>query len=194
MAKQIVCQQCGKVYYDDLPACIYCGYSRGAPAAPSSLEDQISTGDPWRPQSGDYHDESGTTEPGRRERAQEHEVTDWPRRRGPDWDSEKTVYDQPQTGLLGWLIIIEGSRRGQSHQVKDGTTIGRDAAELVINDPKMSRPHARFKIQNDQFVLWDFGSANGTYVNGQLIDKAMPLNENDVIKMGDTVFVLTTIK
>jgi hypothetical protein len=125
------------------------------------------------------------------------DVTDLPRRmqrRGDAWDDEETIVDRPaKTGLLGWLVVKEGTRRGQFHEIKDGSTIGRDQAKVIIKDPKMSRPHAKVTVEDDQFVIWDFGSENGTFVNNEQIRGATPLQENDVVKMGDTVFVLKTL-
>ena len=77
--------------------------------------------------------------------------------------------------------------------VKDGTVVARNSADLPIDDPKVSNPHAKFTVEDDQFVIWDFGSKNGTFVNGERIRAATPLEENDTIKMGDMIFVLKTL-
>jgi hypothetical protein len=179
MPKEIICSQCGKKYWDDIARCPRCGQPRGVPGAPASLDSQITT----LPKGA-----SGSGAP-----PLDSELTVWPNRRAPDWDGEATIFSEPQTGLLGWLIVTNGSRRGQVHQIKNGTTLGRENADLIFRDPQMSRPHAKITVQDEQFVLWDFGSVNGTYVNDQRITQATPLSENDVIKIGDTVFVLKTL-
>jgi hypothetical protein len=109
-------------------------------------------------------------------------------------DEEDTIAERIEIGLLGWLIVKEGLRRGQVYRLHSGITIGRDHADILVRDAKISRPHARLTIENDQFVVWDFGTENGTYINGERIRQATPLNENDVIRMGDTVFVLKTMQ
>lgn len=67
-------------------------------------------------------------------------------------------------------------------------TIGRSHEnQVVISDPKVSRHHFQV-IQHDDghFSLSDFGSTNGTYVNGRKINGEVYLNENDVIRVGNT--------
>ena len=98
-----------------------------------------------------------------------------------------------EMGLLGLLWVKEGRRRGRVYKIKDGTVIGRTQGDLVLDDPKVSNPHAKFTVEDNQFVLWDFGSKNGTYVNGERIRAATPLKENDVIKVGDMMFVLKVL-
>lgn len=108
-------------------------------------------------------------------------------------DLDMTELDSAPTGLLGILWVKEGNRRGHIHRIKDGDVIGRKDSSLVFDDPKISNPHAKFTVEEDQFVVWDFGSRNGTYVNGERIRAATPLKENDVIKMGDTILVLKVL-
>lgn len=67
-------------------------------------------------------------------------------------------------------------------------TIGRGPEnEVVVDDPKVSRYHFQI-IQHDDghFTLSDFGSTNGTYVNGRKISGEVYLGENDMVKVGDT--------
>jgi hypothetical protein len=93
-------------------------------------------------------------------------------------------------GLLGILWVKNGRRRGQIFPIQEGTIIGRTQGTILLDDPKVSQMHAKFTVEDDQFVIWDFGSSNGTYVGGERIRAATPLKENDEIKIGDTVFVL----
>jgi len=127
--------------------------------------------------------------------------TDFPRRgrRGDGWkdddfDADSTVVDRPtRKGLLGWLIVKEGNRRGQFFEVRHDYTIGRKVADIVVRDSKISRQHVKLKIKENQFVIWDLASENGTFVNDEEIMGATPLKENDEIRIGDTVFVLKTL-
>lgn len=98
--------------------------------------------------------------------------------------------------MMAILWVKKGRRRGFIHHVKDGATVGRDDGDIVMDDPKVSNPHARFRLndEEDGFVLWDFGSKNGTYVNDEKITAATPLNENDVVKIGDTEMVLKVLQ
>lgn len=67
-------------------------------------------------------------------------------------------------------------------------TIGRSSEnDVIINDIKVSRHHLQI-IQDDygSFRLCDFGSANGTFVNGRKISGEIMLSKNDIIRIGNT--------
>ncbi len=57
----------------------------------------------------------------------------------------------------------------------------------MINDPQISRQHARITPQGGLMVLEDLGSTNGTTVNGLRISAAHTLAHGDEIGMGDNV-------
>src|SRR4051812_44529215 len=87
------------------------------------------------------------------------------------------------------LKITSGGNAGQTVEVTgDEFTIGREAsADLVLNDGKASRRHAAIKpLPDGRATLYDLGSSNGTYVNGQRIQSTV-LNGNEKIQIGDTV-------
>ena len=67
-------------------------------------------------------------------------------------------------------------------------TIGRGAQNDVdINDDTVSRHHCQIaQIDRDTFNIVDLGSANGTYVNGNLIKGPTVLNVNDIVRIGNT--------
>lgn len=66
-------------------------------------------------------------------------------------------------------------------------TLGRGgAATLRIDDEFMSRIHCEVFVRDDQFVLRDLNSRNGTFVNDQHIQEQM-LNTGDRIKIGETL-------
>lgn len=185
-------------YDAGLSQCPYCAQERGLPPAPPSLDDDLVT-DPWggqgHPAHAAYDEEE--TDFGFRSRLHEEdeEVTQWPERRSAALAGDETVVERASDeGMLGFLVVKEGMRRGQVHRIHHGATVGRDQAKIIVRDPKVSRLHAKFTIEDDQFVVWDFGSENGTFVNGEQIREATPLKENDVIRMGDTVFVLKTLQ
>jgi pSer/pThr/pTyr-binding forkhead associated (FHA) protein len=63
--------------------------------------------------------------------------------------------------------------------------VGRDQSNDVVltGDPKVSRSHAEFSLRNEQWLLLDLGSSNGTRVNGRLIEQH-PLRDGDRIRVG----------
>ncbi len=69
-------------------------------------------------------------------------------------------------------------------------TIGRDPTnDLVIEHKLASRRHARFEKDDVGFYIRDLESTNGTFVNGQRIQGAQLLRNNDEVWIGDTVIV-----
>jgi pSer/pThr/pTyr-binding forkhead associated (FHA) protein len=52
-----------------------------------------------------------------------------------------------------------------------------------LDDSKVSSEHARIRMEQGGFVLYDLASTNCTYVNGQQIQKQM-LRDGDQIKFG----------
>lgn len=107
---------------------------------------------------------------------------------------DETLLDIPETGLLGLLWVVEGERTGRIYKIRDGDIIGKREGALILDDPKVSTPHCRFREENESFVLWDCGSKNGTFVNNKRIRQATKLEENDRIKIGDVVFTLKVMK
>lgn len=62
-------------------------------------------------------------------------------------------------------------------------TIGRDGAEVVLDNPQVSRQHAVIETSGAQRTLRDVGSTNGTFVNGRRITQHT-LRPGDVIQIG----------
>ena len=69
-------------------------------------------------------------------------------------------------------------------------TIGRDpASDLVLEDDLVSRQHAQIRQEPEGPVIHDLNSTNGTFVNGERIDRPHPLRPGDIISMGDMELV-----
>jgi phosphoserine phosphatase RsbU/P len=66
-------------------------------------------------------------------------------------------------------------------------TIGRSSRnDICISDPFASRLHAEIRRENEQVMLVDNGSANGTFVNGQRVTGSLRLNVGDIVRIGET--------
>jgi FHA domain len=97
-------------------------------------------------------------------------------------------------GHTGMVRIEEGKEPGRIYEVrKESLSIGRSReSDIFLEDLAVSRLHASIiSMGNGNFALRDEGSANGTKVNGQAVNKYQPypLQEGDKIQLGQTVLV-----
>jgi hypothetical protein len=90
-----------------------------------------------------------------------------------------------------WLVESQGPEPGQSFTLdQERLTVGRDPSnDIVINDPQVSRQHARITQQPTATVIEDLGSTNGTFVNGMRLVGPHVLANGDVIGLGDAVLL-----
>jgi serine/threonine protein kinase len=76
--------------------------------------------------------------------------------------------------------------------LRAGETIfgrGRDAT-IRLHDKSISRSHARISVRGREVILEDLGSKNGTFVRGERIASAVPLENGDVIRLGSVSMTL----
>jgi len=206
MAQEAFCPEHGP-YDASLGTCPYPhsgGYAR--PGMPTPLEDDLptdlgvgggGTAPTMPPGGGGYGGDEGATEmPASRRSGRgildydAEDETEIPRSARED----VTELDAPAKGVLGMLWVKEGPRRGRFYPIKHGTEIGRKEGSLILDDPKVTGRHAKFTMEEDDFLVWDLASANGTYVNDKKIREATRLEENDLIKIGDTIFVVKLLE
>ena len=110
-------------------------------------------------------------------------------------DNDKTML-RPNNPIsaIGMVRVEEGKEPGRVYEVrKEELSIGRSReSDIFLEDLAVSRLHAKIlSLGNGNYVLKDEGSANGTKVNGQLVNKyqTYPLQEGDKIQLGQTVLV-----
>ncbi|MCS7002849.1 MAG: FHA domain-containing protein, partial [Dehalococcoidia bacterium] len=66
-----------------------------------------------------------------------------------------------------------GTPQGLDLGARDAITIGRDSTnDLVLENPQVSRRHARIERRGAELVVIDLGSTNGTFVNGARVSQA----------------------
>jgi hypothetical protein len=71
------------------------------------------------------------------------------------------------------------------------TKIGRERDnDIVLLDPKVSRYHAQIALEDGHWVLTDLGSANHTYVNGEIASGPIPLQPDDRLGFGELELTL----
>lgn len=111
-------------------------------------------------------------------------------------DSGHLITNAYHTGL-GQLVITSGPQEGQAIPLLLKTiTIGRATSsatwEVGLQDPSVSRPHARM-VYNDEQNRWflaDLGSSNGTLINDTPVtDEGRPLTDGDALTFGATMML-----
>ena len=89
--------------------------------------------------------------------------------------------------IKAYLIIKEGLDSERIFPVKTRLTIGRARDnDILLSTPMASRRHAVVYIEDSRPLLEDLGSANGTFLNGDLVKKAV-LRNGDILRIGQTL-------
>lgn len=89
----------------------------------------------------------------------------------------------------GYLIKLRLSLMGRPVRnytfEKPVISVGRDpGADVYVDNPGVSRDHFRLeRTENGEYQVVDLGSANGTFVNDQMVNSSV-LHNNDVVRFG----------
>ncbi len=81
--------------------------------------------------------------------------------------------------------LIDGNR--ETRALTDGTyLVGRGAScRIRFDTPEVSERHAILTVRDGRAVIEDLHSANGTFVNGTEIDRAVVLDDGLVVQIGN---------
>jgi pSer/pThr/pTyr-binding forkhead associated (FHA) protein len=95
-------------------------------------------------------------------------------------------------GTARTLLVTEGSLKGTSVTLgSNAVTIGRSAdSTLVIDDDYASNHHARVYPHEQNWVVEDLGSTNGTYLRRARVEAPTVLPIGVPIRIGKTVLEL----
>jgi len=90
------------------------------------------------------------------------------------------------------LVITSGPREGLEIDLPtEQLTIGRSSESgLVIRDDYTSTHHARLMLWNDQWVIQDLDSTNGTFLAGSRVMLPTPVPVGTPVTIGTTSFEL----
>ena len=93
-------------------------------------------------------------------------------------------------GDTGLLVVRRGPNAGSTFALDtDSTSIGRHPdSDLFLDDVTVSRRHAVIRRIHGGYEISDVGSLNGTYVDGERIDR-VPLADMDEVQIGRFVLV-----
>src|SRR5262245_39562261 len=87
--------------------------------------------------------------------------------------------------LLSRFFIIRKDSEFEPIEIEiPALTIGRlPEIDLELNHPAVSGIHAGIKEIDGKFWINNFSRTNGTYVNGEAVDR-IPLEDDDVVQIG----------
>ena len=84
------------------------------------------------------------------------------------------------------LVVRSGGGRAGEHFLleQESTTVGRSPdCDIFLDDVTVSRRHALVKRSNNQFLIEDQGSLNGTFLNRRRIESG-GLEDGDEVQIG----------
>lgn len=86
------------------------------------------------------------------------------------------------------IFFLNGERCGDKVELLPETTVGReDTNDLVIQAGGVSRYHAKFVKDQENWKIIDLGSTNGTRVNHEKVQGERRLDEGDIVEFGNQI-------
>ncbi|RFA23461.1 FHA domain-containing protein FhaB/FipA [Subtercola boreus] len=106
--------------------------------------------------------------------------------------SSAGVHPRATTSNAHKLVITSGTKSGTEIELGvEPLTIGRSTdSSVVIRDDYTSTHHARLLNWNNEWVIQDLDSTNGTYLDGKRITQPAPVPLNTPVRIGSTSFEL----
>lgn len=107
----------------------------------------------------------------------------------PPLISDSSLPDAPKSYQSARVTVVQGPQTGQTYALTGMTiNIGRDLSnDLVLQDPEVSRFHARMIRKRDGYAIEDLNSTNGTFINDIVTEALTQLQEQDMVKLGNNV-------
>jgi pSer/pThr/pTyr-binding forkhead associated (FHA) protein len=110
-------------------------------------------------------------------------------RESTDTATSEAEAGPPRVAGVARLVLVHGTGLRPEYPIRDGSlSMGRaEQRDVVLPDPAASRSHAEVIKQGDVWLLKDFGSINGTFVNSKRVREQV-LQDGDRIRIGATEF------
>jgi len=85
------------------------------------------------------------------------------------------------------LSIISGPSSGETHTLtKTRIIVGRQGADIALNDPEVSRHHCLLEVRDTHINLKDMDSTNGTFYEEERVRAAM-LQDGTEFRVGESL-------
>jgi pSer/pThr/pTyr-binding forkhead associated (FHA) protein len=90
------------------------------------------------------------------------------------------------------LVIVEGDRTGHNIALdRRELSIGRaEDSDLIVDDEFASTHHAKLVLINNDWLIQDLNSTNGTFLDGSRVGTPAVVKLNTPVRVGKTVFEL----
>ncbi len=88
------------------------------------------------------------------------------------------------------IVVIKGPNVGEKFfLIKPKFEIGRSHdSDILLDDVTVSRKHAVLEKVDNDYIVSDLSSLNGTYVNGEIVNSSK-LKNGDKIQIGKYIFL-----
>lgn len=97
---------------------------------------------------------------------------------------------RPGPGVATAVLVTAGD--GARHPLKATATVGRlPECDVTLNDPSVSRRHARISHGASGWSVEDLNSTNGVRVNGETVASAA-LSDGDRLELGSVRLTFST--
>lgn len=92
------------------------------------------------------------------------------------------------------LSVTQGPLKGTVYAIsKPRVVLGRAGADIVVEDPEVSRRHCAVEVHGATALLVDLGSTNGTFVDENKVE-THPLEHLSEFRIGGTTLMFTISK
>ncbi len=113
----------------------------------------------------------------------------------PDSMAKENLPNQPvKRKIVGWLVTFSNDESGQDYKLYMGKNrIGSGTnCDIIIDDSSISGEHATILFRENEFLIKDNFSTNGTKINEVITDEGK-LKDADELKLGNTIFKFKTV-
>jgi diguanylate cyclase (GGDEF)-like protein len=112
----------------------------------------------------------------------------------PEEDDRTPMETSPTPGgqRVPHLVALTGPDVGTAYRLGNPAMIVGREGEIRLPHPGVSRRHARLVVTDEQVVVEDLGSTNGTFVGVERVKAPMAAKDGDTVAFGaNTMFRLT---
>lgn len=97
----------------------------------------------------------------------------------------------PRRGTFMYLKAVTPGFKDYKIEFNDSVIIGRAEGNIIIDaDKTVSSVHCEFRKKGELYYLRDLGSSNGTYYNGKMVYKEIPILPEGRVRIGKCEYEL----